>query len=368
MKQAELARLEIEGFAARVSGLTFRAASQTVLVERLQVAWNKARDQLDYAREVLSAYVLHHGTGWSWMYMVVWVLLMLADIAGATLVQIKAGEHPMFAFVLSIGLGVAMVTSAKLAEDFRCRLLWLRHRDNLPDDERARALVTTVFAYAEKPYLFLTRIAALIAVTAGCLVVGTLAVRMTEDGGLMALGFALWAAGVCGGSFVNAWAHTDPAHTELRFLEHTEATERKQLAKAPTDAIEQRATNERAVHERLLAHYNAAWALMHTAIAEAAGILAANPQMIGHGTDGESFLDMIQPPFVDAFRLLADTHQVPFFAIPTLPGPASGDEADTTGEDAAIIDIATRLTNHPAPLHTPTTDLNTPTDEQDTQQ
>ena len=83
--------------------------------------------------------MLHHGVGWIWMYALIWAALVVGDIAGGTLVFVKAGEYTQFAALLTTAVGVAAVTSAKLADDFRRRLLWLRYRNDLPEDGVASA-------------------------------------------------------------------------------------------------------------------------------------------------------------------------------------------------------------------------------------
>lgn len=339
-KQAELARSETERYAAKASELTDQADDQTRVRDRLHEGWAEAKGQFEFAAQVLSQFVLHHGRAWLWVYALVWCGLILGDIAGGTLVLIKVGEYPMLAVVLCTAIGVAAVTSARLAEDFRRRLLWLRVKDHLPKDEGAEKLVTSVFTYGDDPYRFLTKIAALIAVTAACLVVGTFAARLAVDSVFLAVTFGLWAAGICGGSFVNSWWHTDPAHTTLRVYAENEKAQRAKRDCAPTDAIAQRAANQRVIPERLFAHRAAARALWYTKLAEAADILARNPQLAGHGTDGLSILFKIHPEFEDEFELLFDQFQVPRYyesrpwSMPDRPTVESGGSgADSTDED-----------------------------------
>lgn len=354
-KQAELARREIEPFAAKVSGLTHKARAQTRKRERTRISWEKARDRADHAQDVLTDYVVHHGAAWMWHYVLIWFLLVLGDVAGGTLVLIKTGEDPTFAALLMTAVGVAAVTTAKITDDFRRRLFWLRHRDDLPEADADRRLVTNVFTYGDEPYRLLGRVALVFVATMSCLAIGTLTVRLSEDHPLVALGFGFWAAGIIGGSAVNAWFHTDPAHTALRNFEHDEKTERTKHDKLPVDAIEQRATNERAVAERLRAHLAAASSLWYTKLAEAADICAANTQRDGHGTDGLSFLWKIRPDGLDAFELLADTYQVPLGDItdPVIPNTGDtdvDDEGTEEDEDAAVIDISTRLAGFGEPV------------------
>jgi len=355
-KQAEIARRDIEPFAAKVSGLTHDAKAQSRNSERARLSWEKARARLDHAQDVLTDYVLHHGKAWVWHYVLIWVLLIVGDIAGGSLVLIKAGEEPTFAALLMTAVGTAAVTSAKIADDFRRRLLWLRHHNDLPDNADDRRLITNVFTYGDEPYQLLGRVALVVVFTTSCLAIGTLTVRLSEDHPLLALGFGFWAAGIIGGSFVNAWFHTDPAHTTLRNFEHHEKAERSKHAKQPTDAVEQRATNERAIAERLRSHLAAASALWYTKLAEAADICAANPQLAGHGTDGLSFLWKIRPDGLDDFEVLTDTHQVPLgdTADPITLDTADTDvdvDVDVRDDAAAITNISTRLTGFGEPAH-----------------
>ncbi len=338
-KQLEIARKDIEGFAAKASELTDQADDELRVRDRAHHGWEKARDSYEFATKVLPSYILHHGKGWLWLYGLVWIGLLVGDVAGGTLVLIKAGEYPLFSALLTTSIGVAAVTSAKIAEDFRRRHLWLRHSDHIPDDEEERRLLISVFSYDEEPYRFLVKVSALIAATAVCLALGTFAIRLTVDNVFMAFGFALWAAGICGGSFVNSWMHTDPAHTALRNFGHLEDSERKNRDAAPTDAIAERAANLRGVAERLRSHESAAMALWWTKLAEAADILAANPQMSGHGTDGMSFLWTIRPTFADRFDLLFDEYQIPrHYEDRTYETPHGEDSAGADNQDR-VIDI-----------------------------
>ena len=109
-------------------------------------------------------------------------------------------------------------------------------------------------------------------------------------------------------------------------------------------------------------------------------ILAKNPQLAGHGTDGRSFLWKLRPSGEREFQQLFDRFQIPRYYLDRPwdipPEPAAGtdqkpqsetihdhdNEDEPTGQhDGDVIDIATRLKGFSEPAgSSPIVDLPSP--------
>lgn len=217
-------------------------------------------------------------------YVLVTVVLALADAGAVANALISMGDVVWISVMLGVGVGVAAVTGGLVGaevQDIRQARIRTRDPESLSEDERR---YQQVFA-APEPWLSVTKIAVGVMLTiAAILGIGIFALRSDLEGTKAGLSFALLAIATALGSGVNAYMHADLVAdligsyqaTYTRALKrHTSLSEASALAVHP--AAQEEAGSVGREHD----------ALGQAAVARVTsmkwGVLRRNPHVFGHG-------------------------------------------------------------------------------------
>jgi hypothetical protein len=217
-------------------------------------------------------------------YVLVTVVLALADAGAVANALISMGDVVWISVMLGVGVGVAAVTGGLVGaevQDIRQARIRTRDPESLSEDERR---YQQVFA-APEPWLSVTKIAVGVMLTiAAILGIGIFALRSDLEGTKAGLSFALLAIATALGSGVNAYMHADLVAdligsyqaTYTRALKrHTRLSEASALAVHP--AAQEEADSVAREHD----------ALGQAAVARVTsmkwGVLRRNPHVFGHG-------------------------------------------------------------------------------------
>jgi len=260
-----------------------RAAAAEVMLSTDQALVRRSAEDYQHAVTTLSPWLRRKSSD-SIRYVLVTVVLALADAGAVANALISMGDVVWISVMLGVGVGVAAVTGGLVGsevQDIRQARIRTRDPESLNADERR---YVQVFSPPE-PWMSVTKIAVGVMLTiAAILGIGIFALRSDLEGTLAGLSFALLAIATALGSGVNAYMHADLVADLIGSYKATYAQALKRhtaLSEVPALAVHPAAAEEADSVGR-----------EHDALGEAAarrvtgmkwGVLRRNPHVFGHG-------------------------------------------------------------------------------------
>ncbi len=258
----------------------FEAVQQAKARRIMLESYRSALKQHAQAQKILGPHVRFSGsTGKNF-----WIMMFLiGDTAAITLALTYGGESPVFAAIMAIAVGAAVVVVGKTGEDLKRESL-SKESVETGDDETNR-IVDAVFGLGGRSRSLNRKVMYVVVGSSLLAGIAVLVYRTVEENFGIGLAFALWTSLIGAGSFAASWYYCDPARVYISLAQQAvEEAEGIWLSTA-IDAIEEHNASIEAARHIINEHRQRAEAAWSINLAGAAVAMAANSDIIGIAQD-----------------------------------------------------------------------------------
>jgi len=258
----------------------FEAVQQAKARRIMLESYRSALKQHAQAQKILGPHVRFNGLTGKNFWIVAFVI---GDTAAMTLALTYGGESPVFAAIMALAVGAAVVVVGKIGEDLRRESLAKDFVES-GDDETNR-VVEAVFGLAERSRSLNRKV--MYAFLGASLLAGSAVFiyRTVEESLGIGFAFGLWATLIGAGSFAASWYYCDPARIYISLTQQAVEEAEDIWLSTAIDAIEEHNASIEAARHIVNEHRQRAEAAWSINLAGAAAAMSTNSDIIGIAQD-----------------------------------------------------------------------------------
>lgn len=270
----------------------FEAVQQAKARRIMLESYRSALKQHSEAQRILGPHVRFNGaTAKSlWIF-----FFLIGDAAAMTLALTYGGESPIFAALMAVAVGAAVIVIGKTAEDIRRESLMKTIKST--DDPETNRVVDAVFGMNESGRILNRRVLMVFVASSLFPAIAVLVYRTAEENFAVGAAFGLWTLLIGSGSFAASWFYCDPARIFISLTQDAVEEAEDIWQSTGIDAIEEHNASVEAARHIVEEHRQRAEAAWSLTISGAAAAMVANSETIGIAqSGGHVLLQQTMPP------------------------------------------------------------------------